>query len=118
MGTTNDDNATGRPTGVSRRRVLTAGAVGVAAGLAAAVGASAYTFPTIFRTNEEGFPMNFQQFLRKARHPGTSGDQMRSSLPVEAQVPSLGGATAWLNSPPLSPTDLRGHVVLFDVCTY
>ena len=39
-------------------------------------------------------------------------------LPVEGQLPSLGGATGWLNSPPLAPDDLRGKVVLIDVWTY
>jgi thiol-disulfide isomerase/thioredoxin len=95
-----------------------AGALGVAAVLVAAVGAPAHTFPTIFRMSEEGFPMDIQQFLRKVRHPRANGDQTRSSLPIEAAVPSLGGATAWLNSPPLSPADLRGKVTLFDFCTY
>ena len=33
-------------------------------------------------------------------------------------VPSLAGATGWLNSPPLTPADLRGKVVLLDVWTY
>jgi thiol-disulfide isomerase/thioredoxin len=33
-------------------------------------------------------------------------------------LPSLGGATAWLNSPPLSAADLRGKVVLIDFWTY
>jgi thiol-disulfide isomerase/thioredoxin len=32
-------------------------------------------------------------------------------------MPSLGGATAWLNSEPLGPADLRGHVVLVDFWT-
>jgi len=32
-------------------------------------------------------------------------------------MPSLRGATAWLNSDPLEPADLRGHVVLVDVWT-
>jgi thiol-disulfide isomerase/thioredoxin len=39
-------------------------------------------------------------------------------LPVEGELPSFGGATAWLNSPPLTPADLRGKVVLIDVWTY
>jgi thiol-disulfide isomerase/thioredoxin len=39
-------------------------------------------------------------------------------LPVEGSLPSLGGATAWLNSPPLTPEDLRGRVVLVDFWTY
>jgi thiol-disulfide isomerase/thioredoxin len=32
-------------------------------------------------------------------------------------MPSLGGATEWLNSEPLGPTQLRGHVVLFNFWT-
>ena len=39
-------------------------------------------------------------------------------LPIEGAFPSLAGATAWLNSPPLTPADLRGKVVLLDVWTY
>jgi thiol-disulfide isomerase/thioredoxin len=39
-------------------------------------------------------------------------------LPVEGQMPSLGGATAWLNSQPLTPASLRGKVVLVDFWTY
>jgi thiol-disulfide isomerase/thioredoxin len=35
-----------------------------------------------------------------------------------AQMPSLGGATAWLNSEPLDAAELRGHVVLVDFWTY
>jgi thiol-disulfide isomerase/thioredoxin len=32
-------------------------------------------------------------------------------------MPSLGGATGWLNSEPLSPAELRGHAVLVDFWT-
>ena len=32
-------------------------------------------------------------------------------------MPSLAGATAWINSEPLEPADLRGHVVLVDFWT-
>jgi hypothetical protein len=39
-------------------------------------------------------------------------------LPIEGHVPSLEGATEWINSPPLTPADLRGKVALFDFCTY
>ncbi len=39
-------------------------------------------------------------------------------LPSEGALPSLGGATAWLNSGPLSPSVLRGKVVVVDVWTY
>src|SRR5215468_2364503 len=33
------------------------------------------------------------------------------------QMPSLGGATEWLNSGPLGPAELRGHVVLVNFWT-
>jgi hypothetical protein len=33
-------------------------------------------------------------------------------------MPSLGGATEWLNSEPLGPTQLHGRVVLFDFWTF
>jgi thiol-disulfide isomerase/thioredoxin len=42
----------------------------------------------------------------------------RVQLPIEGELPSLGGATGWLNSPPLTPDGLRGRVVLVDVWTY
>jgi len=44
---------------------------------------------------------------------GRSGE-----LPIEGQFPSLGGATEWLNSPPLDAEGLRGKVVVVDFCTY
>jgi thiol-disulfide isomerase/thioredoxin len=39
-------------------------------------------------------------------------------LPFEGQLPSLSGATGWLNSPRLEAADLRGKVVLLDFWTY
>ena len=39
-------------------------------------------------------------------------------FPVEGTLPSLAGATAWLNSPPLTAEGLKGHVVLVDFWTY
>jgi thiol-disulfide isomerase/thioredoxin len=39
-------------------------------------------------------------------------------LPVEGELPSLDGATGWLNSPPLTAAGLRGKVVLVDFWTY
>jgi thiol-disulfide isomerase/thioredoxin len=41
-----------------------------------------------------------------------------STLPVEGQMPSLAGATGWLNSAPLTTASLRGKVVLVDFWTY
>jgi thiol-disulfide isomerase/thioredoxin len=42
----------------------------------------------------------------------------RGELPVEGHLPSLRGATDWLNSAQLDPEDLRGKVVVVDFCTY
>ena len=41
-----------------------------------------------------------------------------AQLPVEGGLPSLAGATGWLNSQPLTAADLRGKVVLVDFWTY
>lgn len=41
-----------------------------------------------------------------------------SDLPIEGQMPSLSGATAWLNSPPLTKEGLHGKVVVIDFWTY
>ena len=40
------------------------------------------------------------------------------SAAQSARIPDLGGAVAWLNSPPLSASDLRGKVVLVDFWEY
>jgi thiol-disulfide isomerase/thioredoxin len=39
-------------------------------------------------------------------------------LRVEGELPSLGRATEWINSPPLTPVELKGKVVLIDFWTY
>jgi thiol-disulfide isomerase/thioredoxin len=51
------------------------------------------------------------QLFRATRHPA-------ALLPVEGRMPSLDTATEWLNSPPLTAADLRGHVVLVNFWTY
>ena len=56
--------------------------------------------------------MKANKLLLAARHPAAV------PLPIEGELPSLGGATAWLNSPPLAAADLRGKVVLIDFWTY
>jgi len=43
---------------------------------------------------------------------------MAVQMPVEGSLPSLAGATEWLNSPPLTAAGLRGSVVLVDFWTY
>jgi cytochrome c biogenesis protein CcdA/thiol-disulfide isomerase/thioredoxin len=60
-----------------------------------------------------------------AQAPPAGGAMMRAAgsvpgepLPVEGTLPSLAGATGWLNSPPLDAQALRGKVVLVDFWTY
>lgn len=56
--------------------------------------------------------MKVNQFLLAMRHPAAV------PLPIEGELPSLGSATTWLNSPPLTAAGLRGNVVLIDFWTY
>ncbi len=56
--------------------------------------------------------MKINKLLLAARHPAAI------QLPIEGELPSFSGATAWLNSPPLSAAGLRGKVVLVDFWTY
>lgn len=41
-----------------------------------------------------------------------------SALPLEGELRSLSNATEWLNSPPLTASDLQGKVVLINFWTY
>src|ERR1700749_564358 len=41
-----------------------------------------------------------------------------AQLPIEGALPSFGGATGWLNSPPLTADGLRGKVILVQFWTY
>ena len=54
----------------------------------------------------------------KPHWPMPAGLHTASRLPVEGDLPSLQGATGWLNSPPLTPAGLRGQVVVADFWTY
>ena len=45
-------------------------------------------------------------------------DEDRDHLPDEGPLGPFSRATAWLNSPPLTPTGLRGRVVLVDFWTF
>ncbi|HEX6555140.1 MAG TPA: thioredoxin family protein [Ktedonobacteraceae bacterium] len=56
--------------------------------------------------------MKANKLLLATRHPAAV------PLPIEGELPSFSGATAWLNSSPLSAADLRGKVVLVDFWTY
>jgi thiol-disulfide isomerase/thioredoxin len=49
--------------------------------------------------------------IRQITHPA-------AQLSVEGELPSLGSATGWLNSAPLTAAGLRGKIVLIDFGTY
>ena len=63
-------------------------------------------------TERETFITRANQLFHATMHPAAA------QLPVEGSLPSLGGATEWLNSPPLTTAGLRGNVVLVDFWTY
>lgn len=63
--------------------------------------------------------------MMMAADPDHAGGGMMMAAPgsaagpqIEGRLPSLDGAVAWLNSPPLSVESLRGKVVLIDFWTY
>jgi thiol-disulfide isomerase/thioredoxin len=53
-----------------------------------------------------------------AKDKGAPPPHAALPLPALGKLPSLGGATGWLNSPPLDAAGLRGKVVLVDFWTY
>ena len=54
-----------------------------------------------------------------ARSPAPAGLHTSSArLPVENRLPSFDGATGWLNSPPLTATDLTGKIIIVNFWTY
>jgi thiol-disulfide isomerase/thioredoxin len=61
-----------------------------------------------------GAVLTLAQDNRVAQHMTRSTAQ----LPIEGVLPSLRGATGWLNSQPLTPAELRGKVVLVEFWTY
>ncbi len=63
-------------------------------------------------TERETFITRANQLFHATMHPAAA------QLPVEGSLPSLGGATEWLNSTPLTTAGLRGNVVLVDFWTY
>ena len=55
---------------------------------------------------------------QRASVPRVSAAEFHLAPADEGRMPDLGGAVAWLNSPPLSSKSLRGKVVLVDIWTY
>lgn len=82
--------------------------------------------PTTMRGNPGTMMRGASQAPAEGAAMMSAGAAMRMSgpsnkapaLPDEGIAPSLGEATQWLNSKPLSGQDLRGKVVLVDFWTY
>ena len=75
------------------------------------------------RLSQSGTERLEQSLLGYAGHRDAGADGSGSAVQPaafepETPMPSLAGATAWLNSPPLSREGLRGKVVLVDFWTY
>ncbi|WP_373322203.1 thioredoxin family protein [Paraburkholderia adhaesiva] len=75
----------------------------IAVGACAALGVGVATFTTLPAASAAG-DKTMQTY--------------RSDLPKLGPLPSLDGASTWLNSPPLDAAQLRGKVVLVDFWTY
>jgi thiol-disulfide isomerase/thioredoxin len=67
---------------------------------------------------QSGQPSEWARFLNSANQLIRSATHPASQLPVEGTMPSLDGATGWLNSAPLTAAELRGRVVLVNFWTY
>src|SRR5437667_281223 len=71
--------------------------------------------PLLSLTDQEAVEMSSQAGQgRTGRHQGVAA----ADLPVEGMLPSFDGANGWLNSQPLTPSGLRGHVVVVQFWTY
>ena len=64
--------------------------------------------------------VSLEDFAAGARSPSPDRPHSERPLltPVDGALPSLDGGTEWLNGPPLSPSALRGKVVLVDFWTF
>ena len=67
---------------------------------------------------QSGQPSEWARFLTRANQLVRSATHPAAQLPVEGRMPSLDGATGWLNSPPLTAAELRGRVVVVNFWTY
>ncbi len=105
------------------RRTL--GALVLAGVAAIALGADAQLLAAVQYVNTNGVEQRLVALLTQPR-PARAGANAATlqpglqtvALDDEGPMPSLDGAIAWLNSPPLGARSLRGKVVLVDFWTY
>jgi thiol-disulfide isomerase/thioredoxin len=72
----------------------------------------------LMSASQSGQPSELARFLTRANQLVRSATHPAAQLPVEGRMPSLDGATGWLNSPPLTAAELRGRVVVVNFWTY
>jgi cytochrome c biogenesis protein CcdA/thiol-disulfide isomerase/thioredoxin len=100
---------------------------GLGAAVLVAITAIALGLDTGVLTNlSSGSTTSLEQGLLDKLRPRSNAAMMTQAkpagqsqaLPVEGPLPSLSGASEWLNSKPLTAEDLKGKVVLVDFWTY
>ena len=64
------------------------------------------------------YASGWKTLLTRANQLVRSATPPPAQLPVEGHLRGFDGATGWLNSPPLTAAELRGHVVLVNFWTY
>jgi thiol-disulfide isomerase/thioredoxin len=77
--------------------------------------------PADFNLSRRSFLESAAMTIAAAQLGVAGGEQAQAAairLPVEGRLPSLGRATEWLNSQPLTAQGLRGKVVLIDFWTF
>jgi thiol-disulfide isomerase/thioredoxin len=115
--------AGGRVTGAMRRALGAGEWLRRALGVAVLVGVVAIALGLDTRVLAGwslGSTTHIEERLLDLRHPDAAKDSTAAhrTLAVEGPMPSIAGAVAWLNSPPLVTDSLRGKVVLVDFWTY
>ena len=65
-----------------------------------------------------GVPIETVAEGKSVVHQLTPAAVQSRPIPIEGELPSLGGATEWLNARPLTAAGLRGKVVLVEFWTY
>lgn len=98
----------------------------IAAVVAIALGADTGVLSRVSQASTTAFEQGLVDKMRQANTSGAekpkasppAGTADARSLPVEGPMPSIAGATEWLNSPPLTNEALKGKVVLVDFWTY
>ncbi|MBN8726787.1 MAG: cytochrome c biogenesis protein DipZ [Xanthomonadales bacterium] len=94
------------------------GVAALVAVMAAALGLDSGILARWSLASSGGLEQRLVGQLAPAAAPRRSSESRTGTLPDEGPMPSLAGASGWLNSPPLDAAALRGKVVLVDFWTY